>query len=156
MRLVCDEMLGRLARWLRLLGHDVHYVQHVEDEALLRGALAEDRLLLTRDAGLVARAPPGKALFVQALDPEQQLREVAKALGLSPDPSLLLNRCSLCNTPLEAASRAEAEASGGVPPAVLASHDTYWRCPGCGKLYWRGTHVERIEATLRALREGQP
>jgi uncharacterized protein len=151
MRLLCDEMLGRLARWLRLLGLDVAYVQHVDDAELLRLADAEDRLLLTRDEALATRAGPERALRVRTLEPDAQLREVALALGLRPDPGLLLSRCSLCNTSLAPVTRAQAE--GSVPPAVLASHDQFWTCPGCLKFYWRGTHTARIEEVLRGLPE---
>lgn len=149
MRLLCDEMLGKLARWLRLLGLDVAYVQGVGDAELLRRAGEVGRLLLTRDAALAAQAPPGSALRVQALEPEAQLREVVRALALPVRPERILTRCSVCNTPLLPA-RAE-EVQDRVPPAVRAAERAYWRCPGCGRAYWRGTHVERIEAALRDL-----
>jgi hypothetical protein len=105
---------------------------------------------LTRDAALAARRPQG-ALPVKALEPEQQLREVARALGLRADPSLLMTRCSLCNALLARASRTEAERH--VPASVSATHEEYWRCTGCGKWYWRGTHAERIETFLLGLGE---
>lgn len=148
MRLLCDEMLGRLARWLRLLGLDVAYVQHVDDATLLRVAAAEGRLLLTRDEAL-ARAAQGQAVLVKALEPEAQLREVVLALGLKPDAAVMLSRCSLDNAALEEATKADAE--GHVPPGVFAAHERYWRCPACARFYWRGTHTERIEAVLKAL-----
>jgi hypothetical protein len=150
MRLLCDEMLGKLARWLRLLGHDAAYLQGLEDAALLALALAEDRLLLTRDAGLAARAPAGRVFLVKALEPEDQLREVVRGLDLGPAEPL--SRCSVCNVPLRQAGVEEAR--DRVPPAVLATHAQYWACPACARLYWKGTHVERIEAMARAL-EGE-
>ena len=152
-RVLCDEMLGRLARWLRLLGVDAAYVQGVTDDALLAEALRDARLLLTRDVALAARARDA-ALLVKALEPEAQVREVAAALGLAFDPALQMTRCSLCNGALVAASAEEARPH--VPPAVAAAHAAYWRCPGCGKHYWRGTHAARIEATLRGLVERGP
>ena len=154
MKFLCDEMLGRLARWLRLLGLDVAYVQHVDDATLLRVAEVEGRFLLTRDEALAAAAGPERALRVHALEPDAQLREVALALGLRPDPALLLSRCSLCNASLLAATRAESE--GHVPPWVWEAHEPSWRCPGCGKFYWRGTHTARIEDVLRSLDERAP
>ncbi|HEV8360530.1 MAG TPA: Mut7-C RNAse domain-containing protein [Candidatus Thermoplasmatota archaeon] len=148
MRLLCDEMLGRLARWLRLLGLDVAYVQHVHDDELLRVAAAEDRLLLTRDEALAARAG-GRAVLVRALEPEEQLREVVRSLALAPDPAAIMSRCSLCNALLVAATRDQA--APHVPASVAAAHERYWRCPACDRYYWRGTHAVRIEAVLRDL-----
>lgn len=149
MRLLCDEMLGSLARWLRLLGLDVAYRQGVDDDALLAQALAEDCLLLTRDEALAARAPPGRALLVRALDTDAQLREVVPALPEPPSAAGVMSRCSLCNAALEEVGRAAAE--GRVPPSVWEAHERYWRCPSCSRLYWRGTHAARIAATLEAL-----
>ena len=154
MRLLCDEMLGRLARWLRLLGHDVAYLQGLDDDALLAQAVAEARLLLTRDAALAARAPPGQALLVRALEPEAQLAEVAQALPGVVAEAAELSRCSLDNALLAPLPRAQAE--GRVPPSVWATRDEYWACPACHRVYWRGTHAARIAATLAALREGRP
>lgn len=143
-RLMCDEMLGRLARWLRLLGVDTACLKGVDDDAILAAAQREGRVLLTRDVALAARMPG--ALLVRALEPEAQLREAVQALGLQPDRARLMTRCSLCNAELVRAGRAEAE--GHVPEAAFASHEAYWRCPGCRKWYWRGTHAVRIEERL--------
>lgn len=148
-RLACDEMLGKLARWLRLLGYDTTYARGRSDDEVLAAAHGEGRLLLTRDAALAARAPAGQALLVRSLASEEQLREVLAALPAPPGAALRLGRCTLCNTALAQASRAEAE--GNVPPSVWAAHSAYWRCPACQHYYWRGTHAARIEAQLRAL-----
>jgi hypothetical protein len=145
--LLCDAMLGKLARWLRLLGYDTAYEADVADDTLLARAAAEGRILLTRDAALATRAP--RALRVRSLEPEEQLREALRGLGLQPDPALLLSRCSVCNAPLLEATRAEAE--GHVPASVLPRHERYWRCPRCARWYWRGTHAQRFEESLRAL-----
>lgn len=149
-RLLCDEMLGKLARWLRLLGLDTAYLQGVDDAELLRAAEAEGRVLVTRDAAL-ATAAGARGVLVRALEPEAQLREVVQALGLRPDPALVMSRCSVCNAPLVEASAAQASRA---PPSVAATHTRYWSCPSCERLYWRGTHAERIEAMARALARG--
>jgi uncharacterized protein len=149
MRLLCDAMLGRLAAWLRLLGHDVAYQQGIADDALLAQALAEHRLLLTRDEALAARAPPGVAHLVLPMEPEVQLRAVAHAFPAVVGEAAPLTRCSACNSSLQVLPKAQAE--GRVPPAVWASQEAYWTCPRCGRVYWRGTHAARIAATLQAL-----
>lgn len=152
MRLLCDEMLGRLARWLRLAGLDVAYLQGVHDDVLAQTAREQGRILVTRDAALAARVPG--SVLLRALDTDEQLAEVLAALPAKPDPALLLRRCSVCNTPLEAAPRAAVE--GHVPPSVWAAQQAYWRCPGCARVYWRGTHARRIEAVLKELAERRP
>jgi len=148
MKFLCDEMLGKLARWLRLCGLDVAYLQRLTDDDLLRAALQQERVLLTRDEELAARAGP-RALLVRAKEPEEQLTEVVRALGLRLDEAALLSRCSLCNTRIVAMTPETVQQE--VPPSVWAAQQAYWRCPTCHKVYWRGTHVERIEARLRAL-----
>lgn len=148
-RVLCDEMLGRLARWLRLLGLDVAYVKGVDDDVLVEAAQREGRVLVTRDEALAARVPG--SILVRSLDAAVQLREVLAVLG-PPDPALRMSRCSLCNAVLEALPRAQAE--GRVPPSVWAAHEAYWRCPSCDRVYWRGTHTARIEQDLRDLERG--
>lgn len=149
--LLCDEMLGRLARWLRLLGLDVAYLKGVHDDVLAEAAKREGRVLVTRDEALAARVPG--SILVRSLDAGAQLREVLARLG-PVDPALRMSRCSLCNSPLAALPREAAE--GKVPDAVWASQREYWRCPTCDRIYWRGTHAEAIEAVLRELAERGP
>jgi len=139
-------MLGTLARRLRLLGYDTAYARDVEDHSLLVRARAEGRRLLTRDRALAARAGPAATLVV-ATDLDRQVDDLVRALGLAPDPARFLSRCAACNAPVRPAPREEA--AGRVPPAVLARHDAFWACDACGRLYWRGTHVERLEAWAR-------
>lgn len=142
-RFVCDEMLGRLARDLRLLGYDAHYAENVKDDTAV-AALARERgaILLTRDVELARRVPG--SLLLTTKDTREQVEQVLRGLGLTPDPALALSRCSVCNVPLVDA-RPE-EVAGVVPEAVRERHAAFWRCPECRRVYWPGTHVERMRS----------
>lgn len=140
-----DRMLGRLARWMRLLGADVRYDPALDGAAMLRCARADGRFLLTRDKRL--KASP-IVLLVRSNHHREQLREVIARFG--PLESMRpLSRCSRCNEPLQALS-AQA-AARLVHPYVYASQDRFACCTCCGRIYWNASHVERIRRELTAL-----
>lgn len=132
-RMLADEMLGKLARDLRILGYDVAYAHHVDDEAILARAREEDRLLLTRDRRLAEGSP--RAVLLQTRDPEEQLARIIDQLELSPHPEVFLSRCLECNRLVE-----EADVPERLPDDV--SGQRHWICPSCDRVYWRGTHAE--------------
>ena len=145
MKLLCDHMLGTLAKWLRFMGYDTAYPGPLDDTELLALAKEEGRVLLTRDKELASRSTT--AFRVRSDDLEEQIREVASHLQLKVvDP---LSRCSLCNAVLVAASREEV--GDLVPGGVLARHETFWRCPSCGKVYWQGSHWDKMVERLNRL-----
>lgn len=143
LKLLADCMLGRLAKWLRLLGYDTAYDNGASDPELARRARAEDRLLLTRDRELAARRGL-RTLLIESEMLEEQVREVQDALG--PPPGPVLSRCSVCNVVLEAVS--PAEIADRVPPYVLRTQTEFQRCPGCGKVYWPGTHLQAMREQM--------
>lgn len=150
-RFAADAMLGRLARWLRVLGHDTWYDIAVADPDLVRIAGEEQRVLLTRDRHLLRELRPAQALEIRQDDPLLQLRDVAGALALQP-PAHLFTRCLLCNAPLQEIAREQAAAAlahglEGVAGPVL-------RCPSCGRLYWEGSHTRRMRAALERVLPG--
>lgn len=149
-RLVCDVMLGRLARWLRALGHDAAYDHAADDAELVRRAARERRVLVTRDTRIVA--PPGvRLVLLRSNGTPGQLRELVGALGIVRHPGLL-SRCLVCNTRLRAATLDEIEARA--PDHVRATQRDFLACPGCGRVYWSGTHQRKLTAALRlALRD---
>ncbi len=146
MRLLCDHMLGTLAKWLRFMGYDTAYPGPLDDTQLLAMARAEDRVLLTRDKELASRSQD--AIRVRSDNLEEQIREVSSRLQLRVVD--FLSRCSLCNTALVEASPSEVGAS--VPEGVRERHSTFWRCPGCGKVYWQGSHWDRMVERFNDLR----
>ena len=140
-RFLADQMLGRLAARLRLLGYDTLTVFDIADSEVTRLAAAEGRILLTRDGPLAqTRAVP--VYRVDATDPREQLTEVVDAFSLAPDPARYFTRCALCNTPVESVD--EAAVRDRLPSAVRDRGLELFRCAPCDRLYWRGTHVERI------------
>ncbi|HWR97652.1 MAG TPA: Mut7-C RNAse domain-containing protein [Candidatus Methanoperedens sp.] len=145
-RFVCDVMLGRLARWLRALGHDTAYDPAADDRALLRRAAAERRILVTRDTRIVA-ANGVRLVLLRANDTPGQLRELVAVLGIARHPGLL-TRCIVCNARLRPATAAEVEARA--PDHVRSSQRAFRTCPGCGRVYWPGTHRRRLLAALEA------
>jgi len=141
MRFIADAMLGSLARRMRLLGFDVHYDPALPDNEVLRLALEQDRIILTRDTGLSSRPLAERHLLILSDHLEAQLAQVLEAF---PAPAGgVLTRCSVCNGPLYALDRTEARDL--VPDHVLATAGEYWRCSGCGKVYWKGSHVRNME-----------
>jgi hypothetical protein len=136
-------MLGRLAKWLRLLGYDTAYDNSSKDHELARRARAEGRVLLTRDREL-SRRHGLESLLIQSEQLEQQVEEVQEAVGPPADPSL--SRCSVCNVVLEDVS--SDEIADRVPPYVLETHNEFRYCPGCGRVYWSGSHVQRMNEQL--------
>ena len=148
-RFLCDHMLGSLARWLRFLGYDTLYPGAMDDTGILEVARTEERILLTRDKELAARAA-GLGRLVRSDVLDEQLADIRKAFGLDGSGEGALSRCSLCNALLETMGMREAE-KAGVPAAILHRHDRFWRCPGCGQLYWPGSHYERIMGKIGEL-----
>jgi len=154
MRFIADSMLGRLARWLRILGYDTLYFPQIEDRLILKIAREEDRILLTRDTGLVKVRGLKKFLLLEENDPSQQLKRVITAFGLATAgesdgfmriPSL--RRCPVCNTPLRWASKDEAKDK--VPDYVHNTVEDFKYCTGCYKFYWKGTHPEMAHKKLQ-------
>lgn len=153
-RLILDAMLGRLARWLRVLGYDAAYDPHIEDEELVRRALDEGRVLVTRDTRLPEEWRVAGVVVLGRDEPLGQLTELADRLGLRPEAGWrarpLFTRCTVCNAVLEPVP--PEEVAEEVPERVLEGRDTFRRCPKCARIYWEGSHVERMRRTLwRAL-----
>ncbi|HIH45392.1 MAG TPA: hypothetical protein HA257_10115 [Candidatus Methanoperedenaceae archaeon] len=147
MRCIADRMLGRLARWLRLLGNDtLGSAPDEDDDMLLARALSEKRVLLTRDGHLANRAKKAGAdvYLVKSTDIEQQLGEVCSHFGL--DIRAVMDRCTLCNSMLRAA--APSEARDYVPAGIKE----LWVCDTCGQVYWEGSHMDNIMSRVERLR----
>lgn len=136
-------MLGRLAKWLRILGYDTLYVPSLDDGKLARIARAEGRVLLTRDTQLIKRRGI-ESLFIYSDDFLEQLRQVVGDLNLNVDNSF--TRCPVCNQVLRGIDREDVRER--VPPYVFKNQERFSLCPDCGKIYWRGTHWERMRRLL--------
>jgi uncharacterized protein with PIN domain len=150
-RFLADCNVGRLARWLRALGYDASYHAHIDDAELVREAAAESRVLLTRDRDLtkrrVIRSGVVRAILIRDDDVHAQLRQVFTELELDSDHSL--TRCIVCNSELE--ERPAASVATRVPPFVRRTQTRYAECPACGRIYWAGTHWQRMQQVLAGL-----
>ena len=141
MRFLVDGMMGRLLRWLRVLGVDSLLREEAESAgALFRRAERDGRILLTRDRKLPARRDCKIAVFVVASDePKEQLREVVHRFGIRLDASEFMMRCAVCNgRGYHSLTREEVEKRGDCPPKVLAAVTEFFACRSCAKLYWEG------------------
>jgi len=142
-------MLGRLAKWLRVLGYDTVFSPSLDDPELACIARAEQRVLLTRDTAL-ARRKGLRAVLIRSDQPREQLLQVVTELD-KPLAGATLSRCLRCNSALLDVSREVV--AGLVPPYVLATQTAFRRCPRCGRVYWRGTHWQRMQERIRELGE---
>lgn len=147
-RFVADAHLGRLARNLRMLGIDVLYRNDYSDAEMARIAGSEDRIVLTRDRDLLIRKEIVHGCFVHATDDEAQLAQVLRRFdlgaGLRP-----FSRCLVCNEPLRRIARTEVQLR--VPARSYAAHQHFYECLSCGRVYWEGSHVERMRLRLSNL-----
>ena len=144
-RFVLDTHLGRLAAYLRMAGFDTLYRNDATDEQLAATSCGEHRILLTRDVGLLKRSAVTHGYFIRQKDPKRQFVEVIARFDLtrSMQPFSL---CMRCNAPLRENSAQEAVAH--VPPAVAARFDEFRSCSVCGRVYWKGSHYDRMRRML--------
>ncbi len=145
LKFIADSMLGRLARWLRILGYDVVYETSISDDDLIAKALRENRIILTMDRELADRESARNALLLKSFDYKEQLKHVITYYKIDCE-SHIFSRCLLCNEQLDSIEKEKIKDK--VPPYVYASHDEFDICPQCRRIYWSGTHRDNILETL--------
>lgn len=148
-RFAVDSMLGKLAKWLRLLGYDTVYDPDLDDRPLVELANREGRVLLTRDTRLATELRCKAIYVVKSEVPEEQLREVVHHFGLDVD-SQFFSRCSLCNELVRPASRREV--AGKVPNYVFSTEEEFFVCPRCGRIYWPGSHYQKAREYIERIK----
>ncbi len=148
-RFVVDVNLGGLARLLRLFGFDVWWSSGADDATLAEVSRGEQRILLTRDRGLLKRRAVTHGLFIHSQDPEEQAVEVIRRLDLAHRLAPF-TRCLRCNGPLAAAPKDEV--IDQLEPLTRQIYDEFSRCTGCGRIYWAGSHHARLVAQVERLR----
>jgi uncharacterized protein with PIN domain len=153
MKFIVDGMLGKLSRWLRILGHNVKYSNNLDDAQLLTIAKKERRTLLTRDFELYrhATAKGMDAFYVEGETGEERLAALAKRYGMDLDIDMTISRCPKCNTKVKPITKEEA--AGKVEKSTFEHYDEFWKCPKCGQIYWQGAHWTRIRRTLEVAQE---
>jgi uncharacterized protein len=149
LRFIADGMLGKLSRWMRLLGEDVLYVKDTDDELLIRLTKEEKRILLTSDQELYRRVrmKEMEAYLVEERTEAKRLAEVARNFGIPLEVDPDRSRCSTCNNQIIPARKEEVEAK--VPKGVLERNEIFWVCSRCGKVYWKGGHWLNIYKVLK-------
>ncbi len=151
-RFVLDVHLGRLARYLRLAGLDTRYSNDATDTELATASARERRILLTRDQGLLKRTAVTHGHYVRETAPARQFAEVVRRFDLRRQVRPF-TRCTCCNAGLEAVEKADVLPD--VPERSRLHYDTFLRCTGCRRVYWRGSHAVKLEQALaRALETG--
>lgn len=152
-RFVADGHLGKLARNLRLLGLDTAYERDADDRRLIEIMVKEDRALLTRDRRLLMHSVVREGYCPRSADAFEQTQEVLKRFALSKSSSLLApyRRCLRCNGLLEPVSKAEVSQLLASEPLTLRYYDEFRKCASCGKIYWPGTHFQKLMARVKSL-----
>ena len=147
-RFIADTMLGKLTKWLRVMGFDVQYAFETSDVRLLRCAEADERILLTRDHRLISCRGPVRRLYIESDYYHQQVRQVLQAFNLA-NHIQAFTRCTRCNAPLDIIAKPAVVKR--VPAYVYATHLTFKRCATCDHLYWGGTHRDNMLRQLQAM-----
>ena len=152
-RFVLDTHLGKLARHLRMAGFDSLWEADYGDEEIVALSVAQKRVVLTRDKGLLKRRAVQRGHFVRETDSEKQLREIVRAFQLE---NLLkpFTRCRVCNSRLREVSKDSVRRR--VPAGVWSEQEAFTECPDCNRIFWRGSHYERLKRLLGQLVDRDP
>lgn len=148
MRFIADGMLGKLTRWLRMLGHDVEYSNSLDDDELIDAAKEEERVLLTKDVSLYQKASikSVKAFLVEGRTEYEKLAELSRKYNLKLEIDVSDSRCPKCNSRIRPVRKEEILEK--IPESTSKFYNEFWACQNCGKIYWQGSHWKRINETL--------
>ena len=147
-RFVLDTYLGRLAAYLRMLGFDVLYRTRCDDAELAHTSAAKDRILLTRDLGLLKRGEVIWGYYVRATEPRAQLLEVLRRFNLF-HLAAPFQRCLRCNALLQPIAKESIRER--LPRRTAQSYDNFRICPSCNRLYWAGSHQEHMQRFIERI-----
>jgi len=156
LKFIVDNNVGKLAKWLRIMGYDTLFFNGSNDSRMIAIALAEERVVLTKDTQIMKRGVITrrrlKAIFILSDEPELQMHQVIDALHLDCrfKPFTI---CLECNQPLLEKSKQQVKEL--VPPYVFQTQNQYMECPTCHRIYWRGTHWQTMTEKLRKLSIGE-
>ena len=153
MKFVVDCMLGKLAKWLKILGFDALFFSKIEDDELIAIARNQGRILLTKDTGLIQRAKNVETLFLESEEWQEQIRQVMEHFNLRErvDPH---TRCIDCNVVLK--NLPKKNAKNLVSAFVFEQADSFALCPNCGRIFWRGTHFKDMEVQIQDILKKKP
>ncbi len=152
-RFIADVHLGALARNLRLTGFDTIWESDLADDAIIDIAINQKRIILTRDKGILKNGRVTHGYWLRTTDPSEQLEEVIRSLDLGSSIAPY-TRCMECNTELESAKRSSVARS--VPLQVFLVYRAFKRCPNCQRVYWRGSHMRRLDKLVQRAKNAAP
>ncbi|HEX9917279.1 MAG TPA: Mut7-C RNAse domain-containing protein [candidate division Zixibacteria bacterium] len=147
MKFICDDNLGKLAKLLRTLGYDTLFEKDLDDYKLIRQSLEQNRVILTRDTKLARFKIAQNQLLITSDNPLEQLKQVIEYFELKPKKEGFFSRCLLCNNILEEVEKDKAKDK--IPPYVFKTQKDFVICNKCDKVFWKGTHIDKIRAKLR-------
>ncbi|NIO36616.1 hypothetical protein GTO27_02825 [Candidatus Bathyarchaeota archaeon] len=146
-------MLGKLTRWLRILGLDVKYSNELDDAELIANAKEDTRILLTKDLNLYRQAIAKNvdAFYLEGRTRTEKLANIAKKFKIQLNVDMTRSRCPKCNQEVEPIAKQKVR--GRVKESTFKYYNEFWKCPKCSQIYWQGAHWERIRSTLEATKE---
>ena len=147
-KFVLDVHLGTLARYLRMSGFDSEYRNNYSDDGIVEISLKDKRIILTRDKGILKRNNVTRGYWIRNEDPESQLKEVVDRFNLKKQFKEF-ERCLECNTKLEKIDKEKVIAE--LPLKVKERQNEFWYCKACNKIYWQGTHFEKMKKIIERL-----
>jgi uncharacterized protein with PIN domain len=153
LKFIADGMLGKLTRWLRILGHNVKYSNKLDDAQLIIIAKKEQRILLTRDLELYQQATAKgiDAFYLNGQTEEERLAELAKRFNIKLDVNMTISRCPKCNTQVKPVSKGNV--IDKIEKSTFQYYNEFWECPKCGQIYWQGAHWTKIRKMLENANE---
>lgn len=149
-RFLADPTLGKLAKWLRILGMDARYVPSGPMEGAIAAA-EPGRILLTRSRRIFEQTVSAEKILIRGNDPVEQLKEVIGSAGLRREDLRPFSRCIRCNVSISRVEKASVKTR--VPDYVWEQHHRFHQCERCGRIYWAGTHIERSLTRINTLFE---
>jgi uncharacterized protein with PIN domain len=146
-------MLGKLTRWLRILGHDVKYSSKMDDAQLITISKKERRILLTRDLELYKQATAKgiDTFYLEGQTGEEKLARLADRFDIDLNIDMATSRCPKCNTRVKPIPKEKVMNS--VEKNTFAHYNEFWKCPKCGQIYWQGAHWVGLKRTLEKTRK---
>ena len=150
MKFIVDFMLGRLCKWLRLMGYDAVFFRGADKNELIYESLKQRRVVLTRNARITDKKVL-KRVLVKSDDLNLQIRQLVEELGLTIYREKVFSRCIVCNSAIEEAARETVK--DRVPAYVFQTREKFFRCPGCDRVYWKGTHWDLVNRKLEGLQQ---
>jgi len=149
MKFICDDNLGKLARYLRLMGFDTVFITPISDAQLIATALKENRLIITRDRRLAERIESERVAIVDTDFPDKQLLEVLAKFNPPIERQQFFSRCLICNEPCHEISPDDIKDK--VFPYILRTKSQFRQCPKCQRIFWQGSHYKRMYDKLNQL-----